>query len=161
MTSPWALMSVRRLVGWSVGWSVCLNFLRGWEYTLKCSYLSSCSCSHERSKYRIFMRTKWNCHFVSVGDDLIPEVATINNLILKSLAGTAKSPKTREALYATMAVYVGTLGACTGTSKKPAYSQVHYIYCRGSTTIATTFYFRYLLYSRLKPLFFPLCSQWN
>lgn len=53
------------------------------------------------------------CLILSVGEDILPDIATINNIFLKTF-NTSKSLKVREALYATLSVYVETLGACTG-----------------------------------------------
>ena len=54
--------------------------------------------------------------FCSVGEDILPDIATINNIFLKTF-NTSKSLKVREALYATLSVYVETLGACTGEKR--------------------------------------------
>jgi len=50
---------------------------------------------------------------VSVGEDIVPEVATLNNILIKTLT-ISKSSKVREALYDTLTVYQQTLGAMSG-----------------------------------------------
>jgi len=50
---------------------------------------------------------------LSLEEDLIPEVATINNFFIKTLQ-TAKISKVVESLLKTLDVYVSILGPCTG-----------------------------------------------
>ncbi|XP_023346000.1 uncharacterized protein LOC111714999 isoform X3 [Eurytemora carolleeae] len=50
---------------------------------------------------------------VCVEDDILPEIATINNIIIKSF-DTNKSNKVREALYSVLSTYIEILGPATG-----------------------------------------------
>jgi len=50
---------------------------------------------------------------VGLEDDLLPAVATINNILIKSFE-VCTSNKAREALYSTLSVYLEAIGPCSG-----------------------------------------------